>query len=80
LKETSIKVFEVIPPIVDTDLYQGARKRRGQRDRGIKPEEVALATLRAFGEDDYELAVGRTQSLRMGARNDPERFFQLMNG
>ena len=79
LKETSIKVFEIIPPIVDTDLHKGARERRGQEDRGIKPEEVALATLRALGEDDYEHAVGRAQSLRMGARNDPERFFQMMN-
>jgi len=52
LKETSIKVFEIIPPIVDTDLHKGARERRGQEDRGIKPEEVALAILRALGEED----------------------------
>jgi uncharacterized oxidoreductase len=79
LKETSIKVFEIIPPIVDTELHKGPRERRGQRDRGLKPEEIALATLRALGADDYELAVGRAQSLRMGARSDPERLFQMMN-
>ena len=79
LKETTIKVFEIIPPIVDTDLHQGARERKGQEDRGIKPEEVALATLHALEENDYELAVGRAESLRMGARTDPERFFRMMN-
>jgi len=79
LKETSIKVFEIIPPIVDTELHKGARERRGQVERGIKPEEVALTTLRALEADDYELAVGRAQSLRTGARNDPERFFRMMN-
>jgi uncharacterized oxidoreductase len=73
LRETPVKVFEIIPPTVDTELDKGARGRRGQQDRGIKPEEVALAA------DDYELAVGRAQSLRMGARNEPERLFQMMN-
>jgi len=79
LRETSIKVFEIIPPIVDTELHKGARERRGQQDRGLKPEEIALATLRALEADDYELAVGRAESLRMGARSDPERLFQMMN-
>lgn len=80
LRETSVRVFEVIPPTVDTELDKGARERREQHDRGIKPEEVAVATLQAFSADEYELAVGRAQSLRVGARNDPEQFFQRMNG
>jgi uncharacterized oxidoreductase len=80
LRETSIKVFEIIPPIVDTELHKGARERRGQQDRGLKPEEIALATLHALGADDYEVAVGRSESLRMGARSDPEWLFQMMNG
>jgi len=80
LKETRIKVFEIIPPIVDTELHKGARERRGQVERGIKPAEVSQATLRALEADEYELAVGRAQSLRMGARNDPEKLFRMMNG
>ena len=80
LRETSVKVFEVIPPIVDTELHRGERQRRGEQDRGIRPEEVALATLRALEADEYELAVGRAQSLRIGARNDPEKLFRMMNG
>jgi uncharacterized oxidoreductase len=80
LRETPVKVFEIIPPTVDTELDKGARQRRGQRDRGIQPEEVAQATLRALAADEYELAVGRAQSLRTGARNEPERLFQMMNG
>jgi len=80
LKETSIKVFEIIPPIVDTELHKGERERRGQKDRGIKPKEVALATLQALETDDYELAVGRAKSLRTGARDDPDGLFRMMNG
>jgi uncharacterized oxidoreductase len=80
LKETSIKVFEIIPPIVDTELHKGEGERKGQKDRGIKPREVALATLRALEADDCELAVGRAESLRTGARTDPDGLFRMMNG
>lgn len=37
LADTSIKVFEIIPPIVDTDLDRGARDKRGQTNKGIPP-------------------------------------------
>jgi uncharacterized oxidoreductase len=79
LKDTPVKVFEIISPTVDTELDKGARQRRGQPDRGIKPEEVAVATLRALAAGEYELAVGRAEWLRMGARNEPERIFQMIN-
>ncbi len=79
LRETSIKVFEVIPPTVDTELDKGARDERGQEDKGIPPSEVAKATLKALEKDDYEIAIGMAQNLRMGARNNPEKIFQGIN-
>lgn len=79
LKDTSIKVFEIIPPIVDTGLDKGARGERGQQDRGIPPSEVARATLKALENDEYELAVGMAENLRMGSRNNPEQTFQNIN-
>jgi uncharacterized oxidoreductase len=79
LRDTSIKVFEIIPPTVDTELDRGARDRRGQADRGIKPAEVAEATLKALTEDEFEAAVGGAQFLRMGARRDPEGVFHTIN-
>lgn len=79
LQGTSIKVFEIIPPTVDTELDKGARARRGQQDRGIPPKEVAQATLDALAKDEFEMAVGRAQFLRMGARNEPDRIFQMLN-
>jgi uncharacterized oxidoreductase len=79
LKDTPIKVFEIIPPTVDTELDKGARARRGQKDRGIKPEEVAAAALPALATDQYELAVGRAEWLRMESRKEPEQAFQMIN-
>jgi uncharacterized oxidoreductase len=80
LRNTTIKVFEIIPPTVDTELDKGARGQRGQEDRGIKPEEVAEGTLKALKEDEFEAAVGNAQFLRMGARSDPEGVFHTING
>ena len=79
LKDTSIKVFEVIPPTVDTELDKGARDERGQKDKGIPPSEVAKPTLEALEKDEYEIAISMAQNLRMGARNNPEKIFQGIN-
>ncbi len=80
LNNTPIRVFEVIPPTVDTGLDRGARERRGQKDRGITAEEVAVATLKALKEDQFEVAIGRARDLCAGARTDPDRLFQMLNG
>jgi uncharacterized oxidoreductase len=79
LRKTSVRVFEIIPPIVDTELDKGARERRGQKERGIQPMEVAEAALRGFARDEFEVTVGKAQFLRTGARNEPERIFQMIN-
>jgi uncharacterized oxidoreductase len=79
LRNTSVKVFEVIPPIVDTELDKGARGQRGQEDRGIPPADVAKAVIDGLGKDEYEIAIGMAQNLRMGAKNNFEQIFKNMN-
>ncbi len=79
LSATGIKVFEVIPPTVDTELDRGARARRGQVDRGIQPEEVAKAVMEAMAGDRFEIAVGIAANLVSGSRASFEQVFQSMN-
>jgi len=79
LAATGIKVFEVIPPRVDSELGIGAGKRGSQDNRGIPPEDVAEATLKGMAQDEFEIAVGMAQGLRMGSRSDPEGTFQQLN-
>ncbi len=79
LRDTSVKVFELIPPTVDTELDKGARDRRGQTDRGIQPDVVAKAALRALKENNFELAVGQAEFLRSASRNSLEEVFNRMN-
>jgi uncharacterized oxidoreductase len=78
LKDTPIKVFEVIPPIVDTELG-GPGKPRNPNITRIKPNEVAEATIGAIEKDEYELAVGQANDLRANSRKNPEEAFKNMN-
>jgi uncharacterized oxidoreductase len=79
LRNTSVKVFEIIPPIVDTDLDKGERKARGQVNRGIPPEEVAKASLPALKADVYEIAIGMAQGLMTGSKSNFEEIFNNIN-
>jgi len=79
LRDSSIRVFEIIPPIVDTELYRGAREERKQEDRGIPPFEVTKVVLKALENNEYGVAIGMAQYLRDGSRNSPEQTFKNVN-
>lgn len=74
LKGTAIKVFEIAPPTVDTELA-GPQRSREERGPSITPDAVAAAALRALEEDDYEVAVGAAQNLRAGR----EKLVEMIN-
>ena len=80
LCKTSIKVFEVIPPTVDTELDRGAREKRKQEYRGIPPIDVAEATLAGLAMDEFEITIGQSQGLRTRTPQEAEELFQRMNG
>jgi len=79
LAETGVRVFEVIPPTVDTGLDRGARARRGQNFRGIPPAEVAAAVLQGMQEERTEIVVGAAARLVASARSDFAQAFETMN-
>lgn len=79
LEDTSVRVFELVPPTVDTELDRGARTRRGQTDRGIPAGEVTEAFMAALAEDRFEVPVGRAAGLMQGSREDFDGLFASMN-
>jgi uncharacterized oxidoreductase len=79
LRGTPVKVFELIPPTVDTDLDKGAREARGQKDRGIPPEEVAMAAMTGLENDQYEIGVGMAQNIMQASRANFDQIFSRMN-
>ncbi|MGA7628038.1 SDR family oxidoreductase [Methanoregula sp.] len=57
LEGTSVRVFEMIPPMVDTNLDKGARKARGQTHFGMSPADFIVPAMRSFANDEYEIRV-----------------------
>lgn len=79
LANTTIKVFEILPPVVDTDLDKGARLRRNQTDKGITAAAVATESIAAIGKDKLEIPIGLVKVLRIGARINPKLFLKIIN-
>ena len=75
---TNIKVFEIIPPIVKTELHRGEQAQK-QAERGISPERVANSTLKALKKDRYEKSVGQGGDLKVASRLAPHFFHKLLN-
>jgi len=73
LKDSHIKVFEVIPPMVDTALS----KSNGSK---IAPKQVASETLKGIERDWFEIKVGRSKSLAMLSRISPSFAYSVING
>ena len=77
LKQTPIKVFEVIPPIVhDTELKGKFLERN---DRSVSAAEVASAVMDGMKNDEYEIAIGLSKSFRIGSKRDLDQAFDRMN-
>ena len=47
-----VKVFELIPPMVDTNLDKGARKARGQTYFGMSTAAFIVPAMKSFANDE----------------------------
>ncbi|EFM08596.1 short-chain dehydrogenase/reductase SDR [Paenibacillus curdlanolyticus YK9] len=58
LEPTSVRVFEIIPPVVDTEMTRG-------RGRGkITPEALAASFMRSWQRNRYEVPIGKVKLLK----------------
>jgi uncharacterized oxidoreductase len=62
LRNTSVRVFEVAPPMAATEL-SGERSRPEVSDHVMSAEAVAAGVLKALGKNQYELALGAAANL-----------------
>ena len=79
LKDTSIRVFEIVPPMVDTELGRDTTEVPESGYRGIPPAQVATETMRALRRDEFEILVGEAKDLLSRSRSEPEKAFADMN-
>jgi uncharacterized oxidoreductase len=73
-KDTNIKVFELMPPLVNTDFSQeigGAN--------GIPPMDVAEGLVAGFEKDEYEIQVGATAQIYQLFLSSPKDAFNALN-
>lgn len=73
-KDTSVKVFELMPPLVNTELSAGIGG-----SKGIPPSEVADSLLNAFEQDIYEIHTGNTAYIYNLSRTAPVDAFNALN-
>ncbi len=73
-KRTQIKVFELMPPLVNTEF---AKDIGGQK--GLSPTLVAEALVTAMEEDKLEIHVGGTEAIYEQYLNSPSVAFDKRN-
>lgn len=69
---SDVKVFEIIPPLVDTRMTEGRGKGK------MRPEQVADEFIRAFRKDRYEINVGKVKLLKLINRLSPKLAESIM--
>lgn len=74
-KNTTIKVFELMPPLVNTDFSAEI----GGKTNGIPPSEVADSLINGFEQDIYEIHTGKTAVIYELLRTSPADAFKAMN-
>lgn len=73
-RTSNIKVFEVMPPLVNTDFSQAIGGAKG-----IPPATVAEELMSAFMTDKFEIHIGKTAYIYELSRTSPEEALLAMN-
>ena len=75
LKNTPVKVFEIIPPAVDTELGSDRRTDKTQTHGGMPVNEFIAQAMNAIENDILEAPVGTS----INSREKREALFEIMN-
>jgi len=73
-ESSAIKVFELMPPLVNTELTKNIGG-----GNGIHPSVVAEDLINSLAKDEYEIHVGQTQYFYDLYLKSPEEAFKVMN-
>lgn len=79
LAKIGVKVFEIVPPAVDTNLNPEGRAKRGNFKAGLGPEEFVAAVMTALEKDVFEIGYGMSAGFMTASRAELDRRFQEMN-
>ena len=74
LVKSSVKVFEVLPPLVDTEFSKNIPVDK------LAPSAVADAIVSGLAEDKFEIRIGFTDHFYNINKESPEKAFNALNG
>jgi uncharacterized oxidoreductase len=79
LKNQGIKVFEVVPPAVDTELNPEGRGKRGNFKANLEPAEFVASVMKGFQNDVLEIGYEMSEGFIKASRAELDKSFQQMN-
>ncbi len=74
LEKSTVKVFEIVPSLVETDMTKGRSSSK------ISPEAVAVESLRGIERDRYLIKIGKTKILFFISRLFPALADKIIRG
>lgn len=72
LEGSGIRVFDIIPPLVDTAMTAGRTSGK------ISPEHLAASFIKGFGNNRYEQHIGKSRLLKILSRITPSLADKMM--
>ncbi len=70
---SNVKVFELLPPLVDTDMVTD------RNDKKISPEQLVKGLIAGLKKDQYTIRVGDAKVIYLLNRMAPEVAYKLIN-
>ncbi len=74
LAKTNVKVFELLPPVIDTDLVSDLKDFPK-----MPPQKLASVFLKSFKASKLEVTSGQSNQLKMMSRLAPNFIFNMIN-
>lgn len=65
-ENSNLKIFEIIPPLVETDMTKGRGKGK------LTPTKLVEEFIKAYSKDKFEVNIGKTKLLRFIQRISPK--------
>lgn len=79
LLKSGIKVYEIVPPAVESELNRDGRAKRGNFKIDLKLGEFVASVMKDLEQDVFEIGFGMTSILIKASREDLDKSFQQMN-
>lgn len=79
LKSTGIRVFEIMPPRVKTELNSEGRRKMGYADSGIEVADFVGTVMTSLERGEEEIEYGRMNSVKNASRADLDAMFSSIN-